>query len=62
MTEKKTNDRRKVLKTTLAGGAVITTSIVPDKWKKPSMDSIMLPAHAATTSNVECNINCTVTG
>ena len=42
--------RRKVLKSTLAGGAVITTSILPKKWTKPALDSVVLPAHAATTA------------
>ena len=57
MTDKKQSDRRKVLKTTLAGGAVVTTSILPDTWKKPSMDSIVLPSHAETTNDVLCNAN-----
>ena len=57
MDDKKENQRRKVLKTTLAGGAVISTSIIPDKWKKPSMESIVLPAHAVTSSNVNVALN-----
>ncbi len=58
MTRKNDDERRKILKTTLAGGAVITTSILPEKWEKPSMDSIVLPAHAGLT----CNVNCNITG
>ena len=42
--------RRKVIKSTLAGGAVITTSIVPGEWKKPALESVVLPAHAALTN------------
>ncbi len=41
--------RRRALKSTLIGGAVISTSAAPDKWKKPILDSVMLPAHATTT-------------
>ena len=41
--------RRKALKSTLIGGAVISTSVAPDRWKKPVLDSVVLPAHAATT-------------
>ena len=44
-------ERRKVLKSTLAGGAVITASIAPEKWTKPVLSSVVLPAHA-TTSDV----------
>ena len=48
--DKKSNqDRRRVLKTTLAGGAVISTSVLPDSWKKPAVDHIVLPAHAEMT-------------
>jgi len=48
--EKNSNqDRRRILKTTLAGGAVISTSVLPDSWKKPAVDHIILPAHADTT-------------
>lgn len=41
--------RRKALKSTLIGGVVISTSVLPDKWKKPMMNSVMLPVHASTT-------------
>ena len=43
--------RRQVLKSTLAGGAVISTSILPEKWTKPAVDSVILPAHAGTTGS-----------
>ena len=56
MVDKKENERRKVLKTTLAGGAVISTSIVPDTWKKPSMESIVLPSHAMMTNSMYFNV------
>ena len=43
--------RRKALKSTLIGGAVISTSVVPEKWKKPMLDSVVLPSHATTTDD-----------
>ena len=45
--------RRKAIKTTLAGCAVISTSILPDKWEKPALDSVLLPAHATMTNGAE---------
>jgi len=44
--QENSNTRRKVLKGAIAGGAVAATS---EQWKKPVVDSILLPAHAATT-------------
>ena len=44
--------RRKVLRNTLIGGAVISTSAVPKKWSKPVLDSVLLPTHAATTDDL----------
>lgn len=43
--------RRKLLKTVLIGGGVLGTAhITLEKWAKPVIDSVILPAHA-TTSN-----------
>ena len=39
--------RRKLLK---AGGVVASAALVPEKWQKPVVDSIMLPAHAQTST------------
>ncbi|MEM7196268.1 MAG: hypothetical protein AAF402_15090 [Pseudomonadota bacterium] len=47
----KESNRRKVLKGTLAGGAVITTSVLPEKWSKPAVDAVILPSHANTTDS-----------
>ncbi|MFT6406637.1 MAG: hypothetical protein ACJAQ6_000047 [Arenicella sp.] len=47
------NARRTVLRNTLiGGGAVISTSLVPDKWKKPLLDAVILPSHAQTSAAV----------
>ncbi|MBL4672724.1 MAG: hypothetical protein JKX81_10740 [Arenicella sp.] len=47
------NTRRTVLRNTLiGGGAVISTSFVPDKWKKPLLDSVILPSHAQTSTSL----------
>ncbi len=54
MTDKKSNDsRRKLLKSIAAGsGAVVAGKSMPESWSKPVIDSVMLPAHAETTSGV----------
>ena len=49
--DKKTaEDRRKLLKTVAAGGgAIIAGKTLPEKWTKPAVDAVMLPAHAQTS-------------
>jgi len=51
MSNKKSNDsRRKLLKSIAAGsGAVVAGKSLPESWSKPVIDTVMLPAHAATT-------------
>jgi len=39
--------RRRLLKTAVIGSAA--TVAMPDKWTRPVVDSVLLPAHAATT-------------
>jgi len=52
MTDKNSTDsRRKLLKSIAAGsGAVIAGKSLPESWSKPIVDTVMLPAHAATTA------------
>ena len=48
----KKETRRKVLRNTLIGGAVISAgAAVPGKWSKPALEAVILPAHAATTNS-----------
>ena len=43
--------RRKLLKSIAAGsGAVIAGKSLPESWVKPVVDSVMLPAHAQTST------------
>ncbi|MCP4000555.1 MAG: twin-arginine translocation signal domain-containing protein [Gammaproteobacteria bacterium] len=42
------NNRRDLLKTLTAAGVVAVT--IPEQWKKPVVESILLPVHAQTTS------------
>jgi len=53
MTDKKSNDnRRNLLKSIAVGsGAVVAGKSIPEAWSKPAVDSILLPAHAATTTD-----------
>ena len=56
--------RRKLLSTIAAGGAAAT--LLPQKWSKPVVDSVMLPAHAQMSPGVPSSsgglVACTVTG
>jgi len=42
--------RRKVLKSIVAGGGVVTAASTADKWVEPVVKSLMLPAHAQTSA------------
>ena len=48
----KKDTRRKLLKTIAAGsGAVVAGKAIPESWSRPVVDSVVLPAHAATTDD-----------
>ena len=51
MTDKKSDEsRRKLLKSIAAGGgAIVAGKSLPENWKRPVVDSVMLPAHAETS-------------
>ena len=50
MPENKSNDsRRKLLKSIAAGsGAIVAGKSLQEKWTRPVVDSVMVPAHAQT--------------
>jgi hypothetical protein len=41
--------RRKAIRSILAGGGAITAATSSDKWRKPILNSLVLPAHAQTS-------------
>jgi len=49
--EVKQLSRRKVI-TVAASTAVVATAALPNKWTKPVVDSVFLPAHAQTSTTV----------
>ena len=51
MSDKKSSEsRRKLLKSIAAGsGAIVAGKSLPENWKKPVVDSVLLPAHAQTS-------------
>jgi len=44
--------RRLLASIAVTGGTAITSRSVPEAWKKPALDSMLLPTHAATTVDV----------
>lgn len=52
-----TKSRRALLKSIAAGGGVIVAGkTLPDKWAKPAVEAIVLPAHAETSPPECCDI------
>jgi len=48
-----TDARRRVIKRlVVAGGAAATSHLLPDRWTKPVVESVLLPAHATSSLNV----------
>lgn len=45
------NDRRAVLKAALAGGS-LGALLLPGSWIKPVLETVIVPAHAATSTAV----------
>ena len=66
MTDKKSSEsRRKLLKSIAAGsGAIVAGKSLPESWKRPVVDSVMLPAHAQTSppSPPSPTFSCSVVG
>ena len=52
--------RRKLLGAIAVGGAAY--NLVPTKWSKPIVDSVMLPAHAQLSPVALSTYSCTATG
>ncbi len=53
----KSPSRRRLIKTLALGSAYTGTQILPNQWAKPVVNSVMTPAHAATSgcSIVSCS-------
>lgn len=46
----KGNNRRKLLKSVVAGGGAATVAkALPDQWARPVVDAVLLPSHAQTS-------------
>ena len=65
MADKKSQEsRRKLLKSIAAGsGAIVAGKSLPENWKRPVVDSVILPAHAQTsppTSPPTCTLPQTI--
>ena len=45
-----TPSKRRAVRQILTGGGVIGVSTLGGNWKKPVLDSVVLPSHAATTA------------
>lgn len=54
-------DRRQIIRTILIGG-VATTLILPGKWTKPLVNSVIVPAHAQASPPVTTSTTTSTTG
>ena len=43
---KKISRRRLLEKLAIGGGVILTANALPNKWKKPVIESVITPAHA----------------
>lgn len=50
--------RRRLLKTVAAGGSALGLCSLPGKWTKPTVASVILPAHAQTSGCIGTLANC----
>ncbi len=51
--DKRSKNRRKLLKSIAAGsGVVIAGKSLPEKWSRPAIDAVLLPAHAQTSQQL----------
>lgn len=64
MTDKKSSEsRRKLLKSIAAGsGAIVAGKSLPESWSRPVVESVLLPAHAQTSTAPACTITVLVAG
>lgn len=44
--------RRVIRRLVVAGGAAASSHLLPDRWAKPVVESVLLPAHATSSLNV----------
>ena len=53
--QKSIEKRRKILKTLILGsGVAVTSKSLPNAWRKPIVETVLLPAHAGTTDITQC--------
>lgn len=45
--------RRRLIKILLGGGAIGSAALLPERWVRPAIDAVILPAHAATSKPLE---------
>lgn len=51
------NPRRTLIKA-LAGGTVAGGVLLPARWTKPVVDTVLMPAHAQVSPGQNCNVDC----
>lgn len=51
-----TASRRKLIQALAASGVVVSAKLIPEKWGKPVVDAVALPAHAQTTEPDRCTL------
>ena len=52
----KEQKRRELLQSLAATGVIASASLVPEKWNKPAVNALLLPAHAETSPSTVLRI------
>ena len=47
--ERRNRARREIIKSLVAGGALVSGKMLPENWSSPVIEAVVLPAHAQTT-------------
>ena len=55
-----TSSRRKLIQALAASGVIVSAKLIPEKWGKPVVDAVALPAHAQTTEPDSCTLGADV--
>jgi len=55
-TQRHGRNRRRLLQSLAAGGAVVSVKALPERWARPALDVSILPVHARSSAPAPCQV------